>query len=189
MIQSQYDAHQDGESRRLAADLRIKEKIAVLEKWKEDGVPENYQWHMKNKEFGCPINLSEFQQWNDPELKIEVCLDGKKYSVQGVFSFSAMTLDKPSRFDLKESVETLLRNMKNRPAPKKKLVKLKAEKKSLESFTQQLLNENVKLNNKIEELNQYLEEAKSVTLSLENRVKKQDEELKKIRPFRPRLLT
>ncbi len=191
MTDSGYVVHEDKDTREAKTTLRIKEKIAVLEKWFEDGVPEGYQWQEAenpDKKFGVPTNFSEFHKWNDPELRLTVKVDGKKYNVEGVYPYAGSSLYKPDRKTIKKRATDLLRDIKKRPTPKKEMGKVKAEKKALEALTQQLVNENVELNALIDQLREYLETAKDEISLLKNRVKDQEVELRKIKPIGPRLV-
>lgn len=148
----EYEVRQSADDRKDAATKRIKEKIAVLELWERDGVPEKYEWSERDKpekKHGCPTNLSEFNKWNDSSLEAEVRIDGINQAVKGVYHHSAPALDKDGRSDLKERAKELLASIKNRPTPKKELGKLKTDLRAAEAFTQKLVNENAELRNKI----------------------------------------
>ena len=184
MTQSQYEIHQDRDARRDAATLRIKEKIAVLEVWFADGVPEGYEWHEQgdtDKTYGCPINLNQLQKWSDAGLKVEVRLDGKKHTVAGVHAFSAVTLDKPERSGLKKRAVELLGNIKKRPSGKKELAKLRAEKQTLETFTQELVNANAQLRHEIMALQEDFELQNAHNRNLITRIKELEDDLDKVR--------
>jgi hypothetical protein len=186
---SLYEARQDREARKDAATLRIKEKIAVLELWHMDGIPEGYEWHevgKPGKKYGCPTNLAEMQKWSDPDLKVEVRLDGKKHDVTGVYKVGAPAMDKPERSGLKTHAKELLDAIKHRPSDKKELTRLKAEKRALEALTQQLVNETAQQQDIIMALRSDLELADATNRSLMDRVAKLEDEVRKVRPLGPR---
>jgi len=178
----EYKAHQSAEDRKEAATQRIKEKIAVLELWERDGAPNGYEWIERDnpkKKHSCPINVSEFTKWNDVNLVVEVRIDGKKHDVNGVYHFSAVTLDKKERSALKERALELIASIKKRPAPKKELAKLRAELKVEKVFTRKLVNENAKLRNEIANHNEDLTEVLDRNKNLMDRVAELERELER----------
>lgn len=183
----EYEVHQSAEGRKEAASQRIKEKIAVLEVWERDGVPEGYEWGERDnpdKKHGCPTNISEFTKWNDSSLEVEVRIDGKKHAVKGVYHFSAVALDKPGRSGLKERAKELLASIKKRSAPKKELGKLKSDLRVLEVLTQKLVNENARLRSEIMSMEEDLDEVSGSNRNLMQRVAELERELEKARRTR-----
>ncbi|WP_143424215.1 hypothetical protein [Geoanaerobacter pelophilus] len=186
----QYDARQGREARKDAATLRIKEKVAVLEEWHKEGVPENYEWYEEgkpDKKYGCPKSLAEFQKWSDQDLKVEVRLDGEKQTVEGVYKVGAPAMDKPERSGLKKHALELLEAIKKKPSDKKELTRLKADKQALDALTQQLVNETAQLRYKIIELQSGLDLAKVTNKNLLVMVAMLEAEVRTVRPFEPRL--
>ena len=190
MIQSEYEARQSVEDRKAAATLRMKEKVAVLQSWLLDGVPEGYEWSPKpnpdgkqpDKKYGCPANLVQFREWYDPELKVEVQLEGRKHTVEGVFPVSAATVDKDYNADIKAQVVKLIPELKNLKTPKKVLAKLKTEKKMFMEVNQNLVNENAKLRHEILTLEEDLEELMNQNVALRDRVRELDKKLVNLVP-------
>lgn len=186
----QYDARQDRGTRKDAATLRIKEKVAVLEAWHRDGVPECYEWHEEgkpDKTYRCPKNLAEFQKWSDQDLKVEVRIDGEKKTVEGVYKVGAPAMDKPERSGLKKHALELLEAFKKKPSDKKELTRLKADKQALDALTQQLVNETAQLRYKMIELESSLDIARVTNKNLMERVAMLEAEVRTVRPFAPRL--
>lgn len=178
----EYEAHRSAGDRKEAATLRIKEKIAVLEVWQRDGVPEEYEWSegdKPEKKHGCPTNLSQFTKWNDSSLEVEASMDGKKHFVKGVYHLSSVALDKPERSGLKERAKELLASIKKRPTPKKELGKLKSDLRALEVFTQKLVNENTGLRSKIMNAKEDLDEVSGRNRNLMDRVAELERELER----------
>lgn len=183
----EYEVHQSADDRKDAATQRIKEKIAVLELWEGDGIPEGYEWSEPDKpkkKHGCPTNLSEFNKWNDSSLEAEVRIDGKKHSVKGVFHHSAPALDKPDRSGLKERAKELLASIKNRPTPKKELGKLKSELRTAEVFIQKLVNENAKLRSDIMNIEEDMDTVSSYNRNLRDRIAELERELAVVKKTR-----
>jgi len=187
---TQYEPRQDRESRKDAATLRIKEKVAVLEIWHREGVPEGYEWHDEgnpDKKYGCPTNLTEFQKWSDPALKVEVRLDGEKQTVLGVYKVRAPAMDKPERSGLKKRALELLVAIKKKPSDKKELTRLKADNKALDALTQQAANSIAQLRGTIMELQNELDLVNITNKNLSERVRKLEDDARTLRPFGPRL--
>lgn len=180
----EYEVHQSADDRKDAATQRIKEKIAVLELWEGNGVPEGYEWSERDKpkkKHGCPTNISEFNKWNDSGLEAEVRIDGKKHAVKGVHHHSAPALDKEVRSDLKKRAKELLASIKNRPTPKKELGKLKSDLRAAEAFTQKLVNENAELRNKIMSFQEDMSLVKGNNRNLIDRVAELERELARVK--------
>lgn len=178
----EYEIHQSADDRKEAATQRIKEKIAVLELWESDGVPDGYEWSERNnpdKQHDCPTNVSQFAKWNDNSLKVKVRIDGKEHAVNGVFHFSVVALDKPERSALKKRAKELLDSIKKRPAPKKEVSRLKAELRAAEVFTKNLVNENARLRHEVATMEENMSYVQTISGNLKARIAELERELER----------
>ena len=185
----QYDARQDRDARKDAATLRIKEKIAILELWHADGVPEGYEWRDRDKpekKYSYPTNLSEFLRWSDDELKADVKLDGKKHVVNGVYKVGAPSLDKAERSALKKRAKELVDAIKHRPSDKKDLTRVKAENEALVVLTQGLTNEITVMQTRIMEFEENFKRVTAENNNLRQRIVDLEQKLTKVLPLRLR---
>lgn len=144
MIDVRYCKKDNSETRKEKATLRIKIKVAVLERWVQDGgVPTGKS---------CPSNITKFNKWEDEKLEMEVMLDGVTVVISGVFPVSTVSTDKREHSALKERALILINELKNISSPKwlkKEIRKLEAEKKEALTALQRITNEFTEMRYKI----------------------------------------
>jgi uncharacterized coiled-coil protein SlyX len=174
-----YNPRDEKTAREKKADLRIKVKVAVLEVWRKEGVPEGCE---------CPYNQSMFQQWEDDGLDVKIVLDGEKRTVNKVFKVTAVTVDKPNNSGLKARAIALMDAIRNRPTPKKENAKLKAERAEQEAVIQELTNQTAELRYEIAALKKDLKAKDTELQTLIGRNNKLQAELNKVLPFEPKIV-
>lgn len=158
MIDVRYCKKDNSETRKEKATLRIKTKVAVLERWVQDGGPPTGTY--------SPTSITKFNEWKDEELEMEVMLDGVRVTILGVFPISTVSTDKKEHIALKERAITLIGELKNISNPKclkKEIRKLEAEKKEALTALQRITNEFTEMRYKIAVLEE-TNEAKDGTI-------------------------
>lgn len=186
MSKPEYNSNQSRDERSDAATQRIKEKVAVLEVWKQNGVPDDYGWTPSDRpdeRLGCPYNLDQFHRWEDEDLQEKVLIDDKELTVMGVYKFSAVTLNKPKHSALKDRAITLMDRIRNRPTPKKENVRLRYEINELQSINQRLVNENIELRSEIMALEEDLETVTTERRLISEQLQDANRKLRKISPL------
>ncbi|BCG48846.1 hypothetical protein GEOBRER4_n3741 [Citrifermentans bremense] len=183
MSHSQYQAGLSRDARHEAATQRIKEKIAILEKWCADGVPECYELSgvSDSSHKHCPKSLTDFQKWLDEDLELEVRLDGGLHVIHGVYPVSAVAMDRPERSSLKGRARELLASIKNKPSAKQELTKLKVEKRAQEVLIQRLVNENAQLRSEIMNISENVQILGNMNKNLIRRVADLEKQLDRVR--------
>ena len=142
MTDSSYNSRDNAKTRKEKACSRLQEKVAILEKWSTEGVPEGYVSH--------PKNIGAFNEWQDEELTEEVHIEGMERSVKGVFNLSTMTTNKYP--ELKERAIAAMKKIASAPKLKDEIAKIMAENSILKKTRTELGNQIVELRIEIAEI-------------------------------------
>ena len=157
-----YDHRESSDIRESKAKLRLQEKVALLEKWSIEGVPEGYE--------SCPSKIGEFNDWQDEDLSEVVVIDGGEHTLKGVYRLSTPTTNK-YKDTLKADAIKYMRKIADAPKPKGEVKRLTAEVAILTDTRTKLGNEIVELRYEINELYDELSDARRKQYSLEARNK------------------
>lgn len=134
---NRYQADLTRDSRKLAAQSRIQEKVAILAKWESEGIfPKDLKYVPKSKAAFC--------KWDDSDLTEIASIDGRERKIHGIFSFTEATLDKPFNAALKERAVELITKLnarKTRRGQASEIKKLKALNRELTIALQKITNE------------------------------------------------
>lgn len=136
MIDAKYLPNDNSDTRSKKTALRIKIKVAVLDRWSQDGGPP--------KDVFCPAGISDFNKWEAEDLNMEVMLDGKKTAIKEVFKVSAVSTNKEANSELKTRAIKLMADLKTLSNPKGQravIKKLKAERDEARAALQRVTNE------------------------------------------------
>ena len=166
----EYNPRESTEERQKKAQQRLIDKVAVLERWYQDGGPPgDYPW---------PKRIGEFLGWEDPDFKAEVFWEGKKAEVKGLYKLSAVTADKQQNKHLKERAVELIGLLTTASKPSA----IRAEEKKLKAERSQLLAELQTITNKFIELRAGMIEIEKNNRDKDNQIANlQDEKSKLIK--------
>lgn len=175
---TRHDPRESSKDRQQNAQQRLRDKVAVLERWYQVGaVPEGMQ---------CPKGIGQFLMWEDPDLTVEMTNDDPSIAVSGVFPVSAVTADKPDNSHLKRRALELIEALTKPKKPAKvvsELNRVKAERVELLKQVQNITNEFIAARQTIMTQEKTIRKQDNAMINLREEIARLRKKLSKVTPL------